>query len=292
MGTVVDAPPAMRLTIARVLVVLAVALSRTLYAQRPDDRAPRFTAGVTAGTLRFDDARTDHVINATLQLQPVPWLTLSASPGVGRTTYAGESRSGLADLPLSATATYDGFADPRLTVLWGSLFTALPTSDYGSPLSVGGAGVGVGLGVGMQPREGTFTYVSGSRPVTSGTGNGWLEVEGAKWVGPVTATLTMSSEVGALDSAATPSRSVAGGIIARVSGPVLLNVDASRGLTAGAPRWSLSIGVGTAIGGLSRMRVDPTVGRLSKVFGPKAAARSGYTKPTGGKTTCQKGRTC
>ena len=235
------------------------------------------TAGVTAGAVRFPDSRTDQVIGVTVQVQPRSWLSFGAVPGVGRTTYGDASEAGLTDLPLWARTRYEASKLAWSPSVWATTYANLPTSGASS-LGVGTTSLGVSVGVGAEPQTGNFLYLDGSRSLTSGAGNGWIEFEGAKWVGPVTASISFSGEVGQIDPGTVAYRSVAGGVLMRIADPLMLTVDASRGLSASAPTWSFSVGVGTALAGLPGMGAGSPLGRLRNLFGPKLAAGSGFTR--------------
>jgi len=278
----------------RVLIALEfLGLPAALCAQAAAERSPVFGAGVIAGALSFPGGRADQLISVTLQYQPLAWLSVSASPGFGRSTYAGSSESGLTDVPVIARATYDSIPGPWSPSGWGALYTTLQTSSNGSPLGAGVTTVGAALGGGIEPRTGTFLYVDGSRPLTSGASNGFVEVEGARWIGQVTGTLALSSEVGRVDSGTVASRSIAAGMVMWLTGPMMLAIDVTHGLTTSAPTWSVSVGVGTALGGLSPSGAASAFSRLSSLFGPKIAVTSGNTKTTGGPSAdCKRRKAC
>ena len=78
------------------------------------------------------------------------------------------------------------------------------------------------------------------------------------------------------DSAAVLSRSLAAGLAYSLAGPLTLTVDASHGLSGGAPSWAMSIGIGTAFAG------HPFKGRI----GPGECVRvmTGAVLPQGADT--------
>src|SRR5436305_748410 len=81
-----------------------LAQSTTESAERP----PAFATGISAGAMRFAGGRTEQATTLVLQLQPLRWLSFSAAPGYGRTSFGGTSSTGLTEMPLSAGAMYSG----------------------------------------------------------------------------------------------------------------------------------------------------------------------------------------
>lgn len=87
------------------VVVVTAMLSSSLTSQAPGVRA-----GMSGGVVRLNDVRSEQVLTGVLEYDPTSWLSLSVIPvGVrvsqtlsGRST----SRTGLADLPVSAAAVY------------------------------------------------------------------------------------------------------------------------------------------------------------------------------------------
>lgn len=255
-------------------------------------RPPRLAAGLTLGTLHRDGGLTDQSMVAILQLQPRPWLALSVAPGIGRMTYTGTvvSRSGTP----RAAATANGLTDIPITVgaehgfdplPWSPSVAAAVTQSLATGSSTSGLGLGHGTtsfygGVSGSPAD-RFTLSVGSwQPLSSGSGKGTLDLEGALSLGRTTATLGYSAEMGSTDSGSVLARSVVGGAAFSLAGPLTLTVDAGHGLTSGAPTWSFDIGVGTAFAGLSPLNATSPLRRMKKAFGAKASSSNGYkSKP-------------
>src|SRR3989442_10659494 len=73
------------------------------------------TAGVTVGTVKLSNARSEQALTGVVRYQATPWLGLSAMPGTVHVTDVINGRSvsssGFGDLPLSADA-FHAFATP------------------------------------------------------------------------------------------------------------------------------------------------------------------------------------
>ena len=254
-----------------------------------DERPPRAAYGITAGSLDLGDGAHEQAVSAILQLQPLPWLTLSASPGYGRvqTTLdavngpsGSVSRHGPTDVPFGLGVAH-GFEDLAWSPsLYGSLGATFAPHDS-TGVGLGRSSAEAGFGVGVSPREGLDFSVGASRPLTSNSGNGSLSLESALSLGRATASLGLSAEVGTPDSGATLSRSLAAGVAYGLAGPLTLVLDAGKGLTTDAPGWSFSVGIGTAFAGLSPVSATSPLRRLKHTFGKRATSSSGYGKKGG-----------
>ena len=251
-----------------------------------DERPPRAAYGVTAGSLDLGDGAHEQAVSAILQLQPLPWLTLSASPGYGRVqttldAISGPSRTasrrGPTDIPFGLGIAH-GFDDLGWSPsLYASLGATLAPHDS-TGVGLGRSAAEAGVGVGVSPRQGLDFSVGASRPLTSNSGNGSLSLESALSLGRATASLGLSAEVGTPDSGATLSRSLAAGVAYGLAGPLTLVLDAGKGLTSDAPGWSFSVGIGTAFAGLSPVSATSPLRRLKHTFGKRATSSSGYGK--------------
>lgn len=120
--------------------------------------------------------------------------------------------------------------------------------------------------------------------------NGSIDAESSLDIMRATASLGLSAEVGSADSGAVLSRSLSGGVSFPLTGRLALTVDGSRGLTSGAPSWTLSVGIGTAFAGHSPLSASSALRRLRRVFGAKIGSTSGYRSK--GRGSCKKTGTC
>ncbi|MEO8911139.1 MAG: hypothetical protein ABI408_13080 [Gemmatimonadaceae bacterium] len=251
-----------------------------------DQRPPEFATGVTAGAMDFIGGRSEQAFSVLIQYQPTPWLSLSAAPGYGRTTLLRSSSNGPTDIPVTAAAQYARDRAAGSPIVVGFLSTLLSTGQSGSALSIGRSSVLLGGAVRVTPMDRLYVSASGSQPVTAASGNGSVQMGVARSFGRATPSIGFGTEIGTPDSAATLARSIAGGVAIALAGPLTLALDGNRGLTSGAPRWTFSVGVGTAFAGLSPM--NGSFGRLRNVFGSRASSTSGYSKST----TCKRLGTC
>jgi hypothetical protein len=255
-------------------------------------RPPAFATGIGAGAMRFSGGRTSEGVTGTLQYSPRTWLVLSASPGFGRTTLGRTSSSGLTDIPVSAGASH-GLGDiPWSPSISGSLYTTLSLTDSTNALGVGRSTFGVWAGVSGWATEQLHLTVGASHPMIANGGNGSIDIESSYALSKTTANLGFTGEVGRVDSGATLARSIAGGAAFAVAGPLTLTIDASHGLTTGAPSWSFSVGFGTAFAGVSPLNPTSPLRRLKKVFGSRVSSTSGYSRSRGGSGSCKKAGTC
>jgi len=254
-----------------------------------DYSSPKFASGVTVGAMSFTSGRTQQAMSLFLQFQPVAWLSFSAAPGFGRTTFGTTTSKGLTDIPLATSAEYWADDLPWSPSLIGSVSTVLATGQTGSTLGIGRTSFVGAAGLSVSPAA--HTYLSGdlSRSVTTASGNGSADIWISRPFGGATPSLGYSAEIGTADSAATLARSVAGGVTFSVAAPIRLAFDGSHGLTSGAPKWTFSVSLGTAFGGISPMSGGSVFGRLKNAFGSRATSSSGYSKTSG---SCRKLGTC
>ena len=242
--------------------------------------------------MAFTGGRNEQALSLLLQFQPMPWLSLSASPGFGRTTFGTLSSNGPTDIPLASVARYSAAGSPWSPTFFGSLSTVLSTGQAGTTLGLGRTSAFVGGGSSVSPAAHTYLSADGSHPLTVASGNGSADFWISRSFGRSTPSLGYTAEVGTADSAATLARSVAGGVAFLVNGPVSLAFDGSRGLTSGAPKWTFSVSFGTAFSGISPMSGGSIFGRLKNAFGTRATSSSGYSKTSGSGTSCRKLGTC
>jgi hypothetical protein len=252
----------------------------------------RFSGGVTAGAIAFTGGRDEQVFSVLLQLRPVGWLSLSAAPGFGRTTFGALSSSGLTDIPVASVAQYSAVGYRWSPIFFGSVSTVLATGQSGTTLSTGRTSASVGAGLSVSPVRHTFLSADAFRPVTPGSGNGSADVWISRSLGRATPSLGYSAEIGRPDSAASLARSVAAGVAFLVDAPISVAFDGAHGLTSGAPRWTFSVSVGTAFSGISPMTGGSIFGRFKNAFGSRATSASGYPKTPGGGAGCRKLGTC
>lgn len=284
----------MRLGIAPLSLALLLTASAVLTAQdttEAAERPPLFSTGVIAGGIRFAGGRTEQAANVLLQLQPMPWLLFSASPGYGRTSFGTTSNTGLTNIPLTAGAMYTANDLPWSPAMSASFSSAISSGD--SAMVVGtAAGVWEGeLAVTGAPTDRLNLQVGWSRPLSTYSGNSSMRVESSLELGRSTATLGLSSELGRPDSGTALARSIGGGVAFSLVGPLTLTADGSHGISGSAPSWTFSLGIGTAFAGVSPLNPTSALKRLKQTFGSKVSGSSGYSN-RGGSGNCKKTGTC
>jgi hypothetical protein len=258
---------------------------------RTRDGSPRFSTGVTAGAMSFTGGRNEQALSILLQFRPVSWLSFSAAPGFGRTTSGTLSSEGLTDMPLASAAQYAAATLPWSPTLVGFISTVLSIGQSGSTLGIGRTSLAGGAGLSVSPVSQTYLSADASRPITTGTGNGAADVWISRSLGSITPSVGYSEEIGSADSAATLARSIAGGVAFSIAYPITLAIDGSHGLSSGAPKWAVSLSLGTAFSGISPMS-GGIFGRLKNAFGSRATSSSGYSKTPNGGTSCKRLGTC
>jgi hypothetical protein len=75
------------------------------------------------------------------------------------------------------------------------------------------------------------------------------------------------TDLGSVDSTIGHSRSITGGIAYVIHGANTFNLNASRGVSGVAPRWSIAIGMGTAFPYLTHVGAGSPVQGLQSTFG-------------------------
>ena len=269
--------------------VLVLSSFRVAVAQ---DVSPRFATGVTAGAMSFSGGRSEQAMSVLLEFRPVSWLSFSATPGFGRTNFGSLSSTGPTDIPLASAARYSQASAPWSPAVVGSLSSVISTGKAGSTLGVGRTAMIAGAGLSVAPLRRTYLSGDVSHPLTSASGNGSADVWISRTIDFATPSVGYSAEIGTADSAATLARSVAGGIAFRLADPLTLAIDGGHGITPGAPRWTISVSLGTAYGGISSVSGGSLFGRLKNAFGSRATSSSGYSKSPSGGTSCRKVGTC
>jgi len=252
---------------------------------------PSIATGVTVGAMRFAGGRTENALSVILMYRPMPWLSLSTAPGFARTSFGSTSATGLTDIPFNAAAAH-GFEDARWSPsIEGGLSATLSPGDTSSALGVGRSALEGSAAFSVSPTDRLGFSFGLSHPLTSGSGNGSINLESTTSFGRTTGSFGLSAETGKPDSAAVLSRSLAAGVAYSISGPLTLTVDAIHGISGSAPTWGMSIGIGTAFAGVSQMNPSSALKRLKSTLGSKTTGTSGFAK-TSGASSCKRAGTC
>jgi len=234
--------------------------------------------GVTAGSARLSDQRSEQALSGVLQLQATPWLSFATVPSFvhvndlvnGRT----QSSNGFADLPLSAAAVH-GFSAAGAPTIAAALTLVLPTGNASCGLGRGATSEGLDIGLGASPNPKLHVSADASRSISHVSSQSTLSAPratslllgGGYDVAPSwRADVSVGIDVGQSDSTQALSRVVGGGVSHRLGRSVALTLDASVGLTAGSPKWVLSLGVGSVFAGTSPVGLNAPLKRLRSGF--------------------------
>ena len=230
----------------------------------------RVAAGVTAASFTWDDGRREHALATLLQLAPRPWLVLGAVPTLLRAESFGDApaRVGPGDTPVFAGATR-GLPLPLRPQLGVAANVTLPTGDVAR---------GLGRGEALVSGEGTLALTVLPTLTVRGGGahllrDGGLLPEGAPrttafadavvGLGERTnASVGMTAEIGdAARSPWEPARTLNAALVRTLAGSTAIVVGAGHSLRGPGPTWSLSLGLGTAFGGVSPVGASSVRGR-------------------------------
>lgn len=264
-----------------VVVMLVAVLPTALTGQEPapagQGPAP-VRAGVAVGVVSLSDTRSEQALATTFEYDPTSWLTFSVFPSgvrISETPAAGGrsvSRSGLTDIPVSASAAYT-FPTGWSPSLGAGVTVTLPTGNALCGLGTGVTSVGVNAGIGIEPLDPLRLSIDASRSLTGNVSQSALIPAQSTWVsGDASVTLSdrwtthvsYGTTFGVADSMA--ARELGGGLSYTIAAPLALTFDASHGLTHGSPRWVFSIGFGSAFTGISPVTPTAPLRRLRTTF--------------------------
>src|SRR3989449_8051654 len=127
------------------------------------------SAGVTAGAAKLSETRSEQALTGVVQLQPRPWLTLSAIPSLvhvsDEVSGRAVSSSGPGDLPLvvgAATASRAAWSPS----VGAALIVTLPVGDAACGLGAGETAVGANVAAGLSPTDRLHVWAGASRNVS------------------------------------------------------------------------------------------------------------------------------
>ena len=252
--------------------------------------------GIAVGAAKISTVRTERALSGDLAYQPRAWFTFSATPTFIRATNdsAGTSltSSGLSDLPLGVAVERElpGAWSPTVAA---SLGVTLPTGSTQCGLGSGATSVGLDLGASVSPVDPLHVSVGASRGLSGLSSQSALTAPKATslsmdasvdlaegW----TASLSFSGDFGQVDSTQALSRDLGFGTSHSLGKRLSVTLDGSAGLTAGSPKWALSLGIGTAFSGISPVGPNAPFRRLKKTFVGSVSRGSGHGKIGGGKS--------
>jgi len=248
------------------------------------------TGGVTVGSAKLSDQRSERALSGVLQLQTTPWLSLSAAPSFVHVSDivkgSAVSSNGVGDLPFSAAVAHT-FPAPRGPTIAAALTIVLPTGNAACGLGNGVTSEGLDIGLGASPNARLHLSADASRSLSHASSQSTLSAPratslllgGGYDVAPDwRADLSLGIDVGQTDSTQALSRVVGGGVSHRLGGSLALTLDGSVGLTAGSPKWVLSVGLGSVFAGTSPVGLSAPLRRLKSGFTGGVNRQSGTGK--------------
>lgn len=259
---------------------------------------PRFAYGMIGGAGDLPGSASMQALSVLLQYRVLPSLAVTVNPSVVRATVQpiGSARltsTGLTDLPVGVTFSQHLARVPFAPEVAAGTELSLPVGDTARGLGSGQTGVAGELGVGVSPTDALSLDLDAWHPFAGAGVNSLMDasratslsVEAAyQWTERVAASLGYVSDVGRADSGSVLPQSVVAGMVFRVASPLALTVDGASGLTRGAPRWLLSIGLGTAFTEVTPIGPNSLVSRVRHAFGRSVNRGHGQSKVGG---TCR-----
>lgn len=273
----------MRRALVSVLLMASVAGGQT----------PRFTWGLIGGAAGLRSDASQQAASALFEYKPVTWLTLSANPSADRvtvpsTTGGGSvSSTGPTDLPLGIAANHEIPHAPLSLTLGAGLELSLPTGNSSNGLGSGQTGFAGELGAGISPTDNLSLDLNLWHPFAGDGINGAIDAPratsidleaGYDWNERFTTSIGYSTDVGPADSGAVLPQAIAAGFVVALAKPLALTVNGARGITSGAPRWLVSVGIGTAFSGINPVGPNSLFGRLKHALGRSANRGHGSSK--------------
>jgi hypothetical protein len=257
------------------------ALASTVRGDDGDANGRAFLFGLAGGALNYGEGRDEQAIGAVLRWVAADWFSLSVTPTSVRAheaavaTFPATTHSGLTDVPVEATFShgFDGVAwSPSVA---GSLSVTLPVGDSASGLGSGELGYATSGGIGFSPAERVWIHLGGGRSLTRfsvqsafSSGTGWGDASvGVSVTDRFDVSTGYSTDLGAVDSTLGRSTSINGGLSFKAGRAGTVNVTGGHHLTGAAPRWSLSLGVGTAFPYLNHLGGSSLNTTLQEAFG-------------------------
>lgn len=257
---------------------VAVAVLTLCALAGPPASAQIVRAATVVGGARLPSGADETGVAAVLEVVPVEWLTLAARPTWARVSGSDAAgafaSSGLTDLPVELGLWHD-IPGPLSPGLGASLGVTFPTGDTAQGLGSGQFSVGASLGGSVSPIDRLAFGADFYRPLT---GAGWNSAFSAANATSLSLEASLdvtdrnslhagfTTDLGATDSLGTP-RSLTAGFAVPVARHISFTVDGARGLTSAAPKWAISVGIGSAFEGLNPVGLNSPVRRLAATLG-------------------------
>ena len=251
-------------------------------ADGPDSR---FTYGASGRTSTFRDGHAEYGGGMLVTFAPATWASVAVNPSYAiatntrRTATVGRFNLSSVPVELDGSHEFASVLHPELGLSLGAEFPVSMAADSGTTSHRPSYSAGLGLGITPIPhvhlngdanrdldpsaaRElfsaGSATSVSGGVSIDAGS--------------RLTMGVGFSGDVGTAAPGDTLARSIGGNAALALAGPFTLTFDGSHGLQGDTPRWTISVGVGTAFAGVA------TIGPASALSRMRHAARALHGK--------------
>jgi hypothetical protein len=259
----------------------------TLSDDETEEGRPGIRYGIASGALQYGSGLSEQTLGVIARWVPVRWFSLAATPAVARMsdtpTTGTYSRSGLEDLPIEATIAH-GFRGRYKPTLSGGFEMNLPVGDSAAGFGSGAIGYSASAALGLDVAPSVWMHMGVGRSLGGfavhsafTSASTWGDVSaGTQLADRLGASGGFSLDLAGADRTVGRSASLESGLSWSVSGPSTLNVNASRGLSGAAPRWSIALGYGTAFPYLNHLGSGGSSLRaLNSAFGGGAHGSSG-----------------
>jgi hypothetical protein len=255
-------------------------------------RGQAFTWGAIGGAAGLRSDGSMQAASALFEYKPVSWLTLSANPALDRvsvpsTTGSNVASTGPTDLPLGISASHEISNAPLSPTLGAGVEVSLPTGNSSNGLGSGQTGLAGELGAGISPTDNLSLDLNVWHPFAGDGVNAAIDAPratsidleaGYDWSDRLNTSVGYSTDVGPVDSGAVLPQSIAAGFVFAFAKPLALTVNGAHGITSGAPRWLVSVGIGTAFSGINPVGPNSLFGRLRHGLGRGADRGKGNGK--------------
>ena len=254
---------------------------------------PRFTVGVSTGTMEFSDQRVQQGVTGVIRYHAFSGIAVATSPTFARVAFpsslGGGSVSGLTDLPVEMTADHS-FDVPGSPTAGLSLGVSLPVGNKADGFGSGAVGANVGAGIGVSPIDALSFHVGAGKPLNDyslysalGTSSSaWGDIETSyQLLEHLEMTLGIDGDIASADSLG-PSRAVAASLALNVAGPYTVTLSGGHGISGVAARWTFALGFGTDFAGLESLGSSSPIQRFMRSLGGGSHRGNSGSTPGGG----------
>lgn len=238
-----------------------------------DERPPRVAYGIAGRSSSFRDGHLEYGAGVLLTYAPFRGVSLGLNPSYTMATDTSRARTSgqflLSSLPLSLSLEhgFDGVLSPDVGM---SLGFTVPLSAPRDTTVARAASYDANIGLGVSPMRGVRIGAELSRDLGSGTQAAFSRAAtnsagidlGVDAGSRLSLVGSFSGDLGTSAAGDTLSRTIGANISYRILGPLTLTVDGSHGIVGYTPRWSMSVGLGTAFAGIGSVGPASALARL------------------------------